>query len=128
MNNYFKRHPYLQDRMNLMGGKVGNIHQNMSNAGDMELELAENGSLTRSSRMINDYLTIGRDTLDDLISQRERLKGIQRKAFDMMNYLGLSNSIMKNVESRDFVDKWIVYIGMIFLLAVLIFIYFYWRK
>jgi Golgi SNAP receptor complex protein 2 len=128
LNNYYKRHPYLYDKMQLFNGKTGNIHQNANSADDMALELAENGSLSRSSRMVSEYLGIGKDTLDDLVSQRERLKGVQRKAFDMMNYLGLSTTIIKNVEVRDFVDKWIVYIGMGFIIALILFIHYFWKK
>lgn len=91
---------------------------------DLALEMAENGSLVRSSRMVNEYLTMGQETLQDLVSQRERLKSIQRKAFDMLNYLGVSNTLMKGVEQRDVVDRWIVIGGMIFILILL---YLVWR-
>lgn len=55
--------------------------------------------------------------------------GVQRKVFDILNYLGLSNRIMKMAEQRDTIDKWIVFIGM-FLICALIFglWYFYRRK
>eukprot|EP01039_Chlorochromonas_danica_P008750 gene8750-9644_t len=95
---------------------------------DIALELAENGSLTRSTQYVNDYISIGRETLSELINQRERLKGIQRKALDMLNYLGISGNLLKSVESRDAVDKWIVYIGMILILVVLYVIWRYVRK
>jgi len=91
---------------------------------DLALEMAENGSLVRSSRMVNEYLTMGQETLQDLVSQRERLKSIQRKAFDMLNYLGISNTLMKGVEQRDVVDRWIVIGGMILILVLL---YLVWR-
>lgn len=95
---------------------------------DIALELAENGSLSRSSQYVNEYLNIGKETLSELISQRERLKGIQRKALDMMNYLGISGNLLKSVEMRDNVDKWIVYTGMAIILLVLYIIWKYVRK
>jgi Golgi SNAP receptor complex protein 2 len=128
LNNFYIRHPHLAKKSSLFAGKVGNIHSQSTYDNDMALEMAENGSLERSSRMINDYLSIGQDTLSELVGQRERLKGIQRKAFDIMNYLGLSNTIMKNVELRDWVDKWLVYIGMIAILGLIFLIYFFWKK
>lgn len=95
---------------------------------DMALEAAENGSLTRSSQQVNEYISIGKETLSELLSQRERLKGVQRKALDMLNYLGISGNLLKGVEMRDSVDKWIVYVGMVVILAVLFFIWRFVRK
>jgi hypothetical protein len=128
LNNFYIRHPHLAQKSSLFGGKVGNIHSQSTYDNDMALEMAENGSLERSSRMVSSYITIGQDALSELVGQKERLKGIQRKAFDIMNYLGLSNTIMKNVELRDWVDKWLVYIGMIAILALIFVIYFFWKK
>ena len=96
--------------------------------GDMELELAENGSLTRSAQHLNDYISVGRETLSELVSQRERLKGIQRKAIDMLNYLGISGNMLKGVEKRDSTDAIIVFVGMVFILLVLLFIWLYIKK
>eukprot|EP01038_Epipyxis_sp_PR26KG_P004468 gene4468-6318_t len=98
------------------------------NSRDLELELAENGSLSRSNRMMNDYIAVGQETFRELVSQRERLKGIQRKVFDILNYLGLANTIVKAVENREFVDRWIVFGGMLFIVLLLIFIWWYWRR
>ncbi len=128
LQNYYQRHPYLYSKSQLFNGKVGNLHQRVNLEDDMALELAENGSLSRSSRMVNDYINVGRETLDELVNQRERLKGIQRRAFDILNYLGLSNTIMKNVELRDWVDKWIVYIGMAFIVALMFVVWWFVRK
>lgn len=94
-------------------------------AGDIEAEIAEGSSLQRSSKMMNDYLAIGQETLSDLMSQKERLKGIQRKAFDILNSLGIANALMKAVEGRDSVDKWIVYGGMVFILILIFLVWMY---
>jgi golgi SNAP receptor complex member 2 len=90
--------------------------------------IAESKSLDNSTRMMNDYIASGKETLGNLLAQRERLKSVQRKVFDILNYLGLSNTIIKNVERRDFVDKWLVFVGMIFILLLIGVIYFYFRK
>ncbi len=78
--------------------------------------------------MINQYIAIGQNTLQDLLAQKERLKSVQRKVLDILNYLGLSNSIMKAVEKRDVTDKWIVIIGMVIVLALLFWIWWYLKK
>jgi Golgi SNAP receptor complex protein 2 len=90
-----------------------------------ESEMAENSSLLKSTRMVNDYIATGQETLSNLVGQKERLKAVQRKVFDILNYLGLSNNIMKSVEKRDVVDKWIVYAGMLIVILLLGFIYFF---
>ena len=77
--------------------------------------------------MINNQLAIGQETLSNLVSQKERLKGVQKTTLDMLNYLGVSNSLMRSVERRDFVDKWIVYVGMVLVLLLVIYLLF-WRK
>eukprot|EP00607_Mallomonas_marina_P007789 CAMPEP_0182418806 /NCGR_PEP_ID=MMETSP1167-20130531/3180_1 /TAXON_ID=2988 /ORGANISM="Mallomonas Sp, Strain CCMP3275" /LENGTH=194 /DNA_ID=CAMNT_0024593209 /DNA_START=153 /DNA_END=734 /DNA_ORIENTATION=- len=78
-----------------------------------DLEAGENSSLSRSGQMLNDYIATGRESLSELISQRERMKSIQRKVFDILRYLGISNSIMQIVERREGADKWLVIAGMI---------------
>ncbi|KAJ1425207.1 hypothetical protein B484DRAFT_451179 [Ochromonadaceae sp. CCMP2298] len=99
--------------------------QGYGEGGDIELELAESGSLQRSSTMLNEYLSVGKETLSSLYSQKESLKGIQRKAFDILNSLGIASSLMRAVERRDSVDAYIVYGGMIATLLLIAFVWFY---
>lgn len=94
-------------------------------AGDIEAEIAENGSLNRTGKMLNEYIAIGQETMSNLGSQKERLKGIQRKAFDILNSLGIANTLMKVVEGRDKVDKWIVYGGMALILVIIVLVWVY---
>ena len=100
----------------------------IDNNDNYDLEMAENDSLNRSSKMVDDYVQIGQQTLHELYDQRDRLKGVQKGVLDIMNYLGISNTIIKTVEKREFIDKIIVFIGMIFIIFVLGFIFFYFRK
>ena len=90
-----------------------------------ESEVAENSSLLHSNKMMNDYISIGQETLSNLFAQKERMKGVQRKMFDIINYLGLSNSIMRAVEKRDYTDKWIVITGMVLITLLIVLLYFY---
>jgi len=96
--------------------------------GDTRALLGENASLGRSASMVNSYLEVGQETLSELFSQRDRVKGVQRKVFDMMNYLGISNSIMKSVEKREAFDKWIVYIGMLFITALVFVLWWVFKR
>lgn len=125
LDNIGKKHSYhsniARQRAELFGGAQGKGE-------DITLEMAENGSLSRSSQMINEYISLGRESLGELSSQRERLKAIQRRVLDIFNYLGLSNTLMKTLENRDNVDKWIVYGGMLFIIILLVVVYMYFRK
>lgn len=48
----------------------------------------------------------------------------QRKALDILNTVGLSNSVLKLVERRHRVDKWIAYTGMA---VTIIVVYWFWK-
>lgn len=43
----------------------------------------------------------------------------QRKALDVLNTVGLSNSVLRLIERRNRVDTWIKYMGMIATIVVL---------
>ncbi len=125
LENYIKRtcsNDYSLQKAKLLASTATYSQQ------DLELEMAESGSLSRSSQMIGEYLSIGQETLSELVNQRERLKSIQRKAFDMLNYLGISNSLLKYIERRDGMDKWIVYGGMIIIVLLLFFVIWFLKK
>jgi Golgi SNAP receptor complex protein 2 len=114
------RSRYDANRRDLFAESNRNIE-----AGDIEAELAENSSLQRSGRMLNEYIAVGQETMSNLMSQKERLKGIQRKAFDILNSLGIANTLMRAVERRDSVDQWIVYGGMVFIVVLIVLVYIY---
>jgi Ca2+/Na+ antiporter len=44
---------------------------------------------------------------------------VQSKVLDMLNYLGISNTMMKTVEQRDFIDKIILFTCMVFTVVLL---------
>jgi golgi SNAP receptor complex member 2 len=93
-----------------------------------DLEMAESSSLIKSQTMLNDYLNTGRETLGELLSQRERLKSVQTKVLDILSLLGISNSIMRAVEKRDTFDKYLVFGGMAITLIILFLVIFYLRS
>ena len=76
--------------------------------------------------MLEQILGQGASILGNMGAQRERLKRAQKKALDMLNVLGLSESLLKIAERRQRVDKAIVYGGMVTtLLVVLLFVWLY---
>ncbi|KAI4319677.1 hypothetical protein MLD38_033250 [Melastoma candidum] len=81
-------------------------------------------SARNSSRMLEESFATGVAILSKYSEQRERLKKAQRKALDVLNNVGLSNSVLKLIERRHRVDKWIKYAGMI---STVIILYAFWR-
>ena len=84
----------------------------------------QHDSLMRSTQMTDDLLSLGKTTLGSLSGQRKMLKGAHRKLLDMANKLGLSGSLLRLIEKREWVDAVITYGCMIF---TLIFLYGLWR-
>ncbi|KAK3149818.1 hypothetical protein QOZ80_3AG0223340 [Eleusine coracana subsp. coracana] len=81
-------------------------------------------SARSSSRMLEEAYETGVAILHKYADQRDRLKSAQRKALDVLNTVGLSNSVLKLIERRHRVDKWIAYAGMIITIVVMIV---FWR-
>lgn len=58
--------------------------------------------------------------------QRERLKATHRKVLDVLNRVGLSDSVLRLAERRQRLDKLLVYGGMIAVLLLVVGLY-WWR-
>ncbi|KAG9131022.1 hypothetical protein Leryth_006726 [Lithospermum erythrorhizon] len=81
-------------------------------------------SVRYSSTMLEEAYSTGVAILSKYSEQRDHLKRAQRKALDVLNTLGLSNSVLRLIERRNRVDKWIKYAGMIVTIIILIYV---WR-
>ena len=88
----------------------------------------QHDSLMRSNNMVDDLLTLGGTTVKSLVGQRKMLKGAHRKLLDMANKLGLSGSLLRLIERREWVDAIITYGCMIFTLAFLYGLWWYMGK
>ncbi|KAI6697020.1 hypothetical protein NL676_017139 [Syzygium grande] len=64
-------------------------------------------SARNSARMLEESYATGVAILSKYSEQRERLKKAQRKALDVLNTVGLSNSVLKLIEKRHRGDRWI---------------------
>ena len=110
-------------------------HQNnlklLSNQSDTSIDMqhlvSEGISLRQSHSMADQLLDMGGNILSELGIQRERLKDIQRRVLDFTVVLGLSSSLLRVIERRQFSDKLLVYGGMIFCLVVFFYCYFTFR-
>ncbi|XP_010251670.1 PREDICTED: membrin-11-like [Nelumbo nucifera] len=81
-------------------------------------------SARNSSRMLEESYSTGVAILSKYAEQRDRLKRAQRKALDILNTVGLSNSVLKLIERRHRTDKRIAYAGMV---VTIIVVYAFWR-
>ena len=61
--------------------------------------------------------------MQSLVGQRERLKGAHQKALDMLNLLGISQSVMRIMQRRNITDRYIAYGGMAATLTFMLLVY-----
>ena len=69
--------------------------------------------LQNTNRYMDDLLGQGSSILENLREQRGTLKGAQRKMLDVLNTLGMSNTVIRMIEKRAEGDKRILIGGMI---------------
>ncbi|XP_076896481.1 membrin-11-like [Bidens hawaiensis] len=117
MQRQQRRMQEAQERAELLGRTNGES-SHILRIFDEEAQAME--SARNSSRMLEEATATGTAILAKYSEQRERLKGAQRKALDVLNTLGLSNSVLRIIERRNRVDQWIKYAGMILTLIVVI--------
>lgn len=80
-------------------------------------------SLQQSHNMVGELLATGQASLDGLVDQRQRLRGVKRVMLNIGNKLGISNATMRIIERRDITDAYLVFGGMV---VTCIVIYFCW--
>lgn len=76
--------------------------------------LQHNDRLSNANQEMDNLVSSGQSVLDSLRDQRQTLKSAHKRILDLMNTLGLSNTVMKLIERRTYQDKLILYGGMIF--------------
>jgi Golgi SNAP receptor complex protein 2 len=84
-------------------------------------------SAKNSSRMLDDAFATGVAVLAQYAVQRDRLKQAQRKAYDVLNTVGLGNSVMRVIERRQLMDRWVAYVGML-LTVIIVFVFWRWVR
>ncbi|KAI4308137.1 hypothetical protein L6164_031241 [Bauhinia variegata] len=83
-------------------------------------------SVRSSSRELESATALGEAIISSIHGQRERLKSAQRKALDVLNTVGISNTVLRLIERRHRVDQRIKYAGML-LTIVFVFFFVLWR-
>jgi hypothetical protein len=114
-------HQHQRERDSLFRRRAGAAP---SSAHDDLLEAED--SYARSGNQVDELMETGRASLDSLRAQRERLKNTHRNALDMINKLGLSDTVMRLINSRNRQDRKII-IGGFVGLFVLFYLCMRWR-
>ena len=110
----------LEEREALLaGGRGGGEHAIDING----FAAHESRRLHESDSAIDGLTGNATAVLDQLGQQRGALKGVHKRVLDLATTLGVSNSVMKMIERRQFLDKLLVYGGRLAVLALLWFVH-----
>uniref|UniRef100_A0A2N9J847 Membrin n=1 Tax=Fagus sylvatica TaxID=28930 RepID=A0A2N9J847_FAGSY len=127
LDKYFlrnqKRVTEAKERAELLGRANGDSH--VLRIFNEEAQARQ--SVRSSARMLEEASLTGEAILSAMSGSRERLKNAHRKALDVLNTVGLSNSVLRLIERRHRVDNWIKYASMI-LTLVIVFIIWRWTR
>lgn len=76
--------------------------------------LEEHSFIQSTETRLDEFLAQGREVLDNLVDQRNMLKGTQKRLLDTANTLGLSRNVIGWIERRSTQDMYIFISGAIF--------------
>lgn len=103
-----------------------------SNMPDWQSQAAEEAqqraSVGNSRRVLDEAYETGVAVLESMSDQRDRLKSAQRKIFDVMNSVGLSSSLLRLIDRRHKLDRWITYGGMVLVTLILLATWWWLRR
>ena len=83
---------------------------------EMDEEAQMSGSIARSKRAIEEIYEQGNNILVSMAGSRETLKRAHRRVLDVINSVGLGETLLKLIEKRQKADARILYGGMLFTL------------
>lgn len=92
---------------------------------DIDYGIQHQNSMNNAHRGVDEMLMTGGSVLENLKSQRDKLKGAHRRLLDIGSTLGLSNQTMKMIEQRVVEDKYVMYSGMAITSLVIFLIIYY---
>eukprot|EP00808_Paulinella_micropora_P027120 g80825.t1 len=98
-----------------------------ANSSRAQAHLDQNASLLRSRNELIDNIAMAQQTLTNLKMQGETLKRAHQSILDVANRLGLSSSIIRMIERKDFTNRLLVYGGMLLTMLVIGATWYYFR-
>ncbi|KAJ0103750.1 vesicle transport v-snare protein [Diaporthe amygdali] len=75
--------------------------------------LREQNFFASTNSALDEYIARGQAVLGDLGTQREMLKGTQKRLYSVANTLGVSGDTIRMIERRAREDKWIFWAGVV---------------
>lgn len=75
--------------------------------------LREQNFFASTNSALDEYIARGQAVLGDLGTQREMLKGTQKRLYSVANTLGVSGDTIRMIERRTREDKWIFWAGVV---------------
>jgi Golgi SNAP receptor complex protein 2 len=89
----------------------------------MEALLTERTSLASSHTMMDELASVADNVVHALRDQQGVLKNAHKKVLDLATTLGLSSTLIRIIERRTTADKFLVYGGMVAILAITLLVY-----
>ncbi|XP_003737661.1 Golgi SNAP receptor complex member 2 [Galendromus occidentalis] len=94
---------------------------------DMDRMLNFHSSAQNANRGVDDLIAHGGSVLENLRHQRSTLKSARKRMLDVVNNLGLSNTVMRLIEKRGTEDRFVLFGGMaltcICMLLIVVYLY-----
>ncbi|KAI3435619.1 hypothetical protein D9Q98_001679 [Chlorella vulgaris] len=119
-----RRHAEDQQRRELLQRRAEGSGQLV----DVDAEMRAARHVHNSKRVVEEAYETGVGIIGSMAGQRERLKATHRKVLDVLNTVGLSDSVLRLVERRHRLDKILVYGGMITTVVLVGMVYYFWKS
>lgn len=97
-----------------MGAQNGN---NVVISGMGEVENTKR--LDDSTGIVGNIVGMGKDTLENLLQQKERMRGTRKKVLDILNSIGIDRQIITRIERRERSDMILMYALTLCMLLIL---------
>ncbi|KAL4458170.1 hypothetical protein ABPG75_013035 [Micractinium tetrahymenae] len=124
-----RRHVEEQQRRELLERRVGGGGGGPFGGpgGSVQDDLKAARHVQSSRRVLEEAYETGVGIIGSMAGQRERLKATHRRVLDLLNSVGLSDSVLRLAERRQRLDKLLVYGGMAATLLLVGLLY-WWAK
>ena len=84
-------------------------------------------SLQRSKQLAEEMLSSGNFITEEMTKQDEALKKIKRRTLQMLNSIGMSESILKLIDRRSKID-FLIFIGLVLFTLAFLYVLLYYVK
>lgn len=122
-NQRMQRERTEHQRRSILSGRSKQQSDNL-----IQAYAREENSLRSSIRAVDDMEQIGGLVMRSMQKQDEHIKNAQSKLMSVFSYLGMSNALIRTITRREWVDRIILWTGMLVTLVVLVLLYIYYIR